>query len=147
MTRDCLTIVAVDGTVTVARLELEVELWHRIGDVFSDAGGRWRVHEVELDERCLAIEEIGEEPVSFSLPELLAAASAPRLAPAGPSRRRSRRSVPSALVRHAPGEKGVPLPAPARPGFSAKPGSLSSVVARFNLAIRQQDWEAMRALP
>ena len=72
MIRDCLTIVTADGDVTVARLDLDVELWHRTGDVFSDARGSWCVDDVMLDERCLVIVEVGAEP-AFALPELLAA--------------------------------------------------------------------------
>ena len=72
VTSDCLTIVKLDGTVTVTRLDHEVDLWHRAGDGFSDAHGSWHVDDVRCEERCLVIVEVDLE-TAFPLPELLAA--------------------------------------------------------------------------
>jgi hypothetical protein len=74
--RDCLTVMAIDCTVTVTRLSTDVELGHRVGDLISDgAGGHWRVEEIVCEERCLVVSEIEieiEQP-RIAVPELLAA--------------------------------------------------------------------------
>jgi hypothetical protein len=68
---NCLTVVAIDGTVTTTRLEAGLELDHRIGDLIPDgAGGSWRVEELVHEQRHLVVSEVAVEP---RLVELLAA--------------------------------------------------------------------------
>jgi hypothetical protein len=57
---NCLTVIAIDGSVTVARLEESLDLEHHVGDVIPgpDGNGHWRVEEVALEERCLMVSEI-----------------------------------------------------------------------------------------
>ncbi len=72
MVRDCLTIVATDGTVTVTRLSGGLELAYRVGDAIPDgSGGTWLIEELAIDSRCLVVFEL-EERHPYVL-ELLAA--------------------------------------------------------------------------
>ena len=74
VTRNCLTLVALDRTVTVTRLAEGVESEHRVGDLISDgAEGHWRVEEIALEERCLVVSEVMLEERQAAVPELLAA--------------------------------------------------------------------------
>jgi len=74
VTRNCITVVALDGTVSVASLAAEVELEHRVGDLISDgADGHWRVEEIVFAERCLVVAQVMPEEPHVALPELLAA--------------------------------------------------------------------------
>ncbi len=61
MVRDCLTIVATDGSVSVTRLAGEIELAFRVGDVIPDgSGGTWVIEEITIDSRCLVVFELDE---------------------------------------------------------------------------------------
>jgi hypothetical protein len=72
VTRDCLIVIAADDTITVARLEEDFELDHRVGDLISDGlGGQWLVDEATLEQRCLVLREIMAG--RYVMPELLAA--------------------------------------------------------------------------
>jgi hypothetical protein len=60
MLTNCLTVIAIDGSVTVARLEESLDLEYHVGDVIPspEGNGHWRVEEVTLEERCLTVSEI-----------------------------------------------------------------------------------------
>ena len=61
MVRECLTIVASDGTVTVTRMASDFELPHRVGDVIRDGtGGAWMIEEITAQSRCLVVSEFDD---------------------------------------------------------------------------------------
>jgi len=74
VTRNCITFVSFDGTVSVAGLTADVELEHRVGDLIPDAdGGHWRVEEIVFDEQSLVVAQVMPDEPDVVVPELLAA--------------------------------------------------------------------------
>jgi hypothetical protein len=60
MLTNCLTVIAIDGSMSVSRLEESLDLEFHIGALIPshDGDGQWRVEEVALEERCLTVSEI-----------------------------------------------------------------------------------------
>jgi hypothetical protein len=61
MVRECLTIVASYGTVTVTRMANDFELPHRVGGLIPDGtGGAWLIEEITAESRCLVVSEFDD---------------------------------------------------------------------------------------
>jgi hypothetical protein len=60
MLENCLTVIAADGSLTVCRLEEDLDIDHRTGDLIPSHFGdsQWRVEEIAHEERWLVVSEI-----------------------------------------------------------------------------------------
>ena len=74
MRENSLTIVDLDGAVTITRLALHFELDLRVGDLILDdaEGGHWRVEEIDVEQRHLVVAIVDSRP-AVELIERLAA--------------------------------------------------------------------------
>jgi hypothetical protein len=68
-----LTIIDLDGGVTVTRLAIDFELDVRVGDLIADGeAGHWHVEEIEIERRRLVVSLVEARP-AITLVDLLAA--------------------------------------------------------------------------